>query len=586
MKFIKSTSFTQKLVIGVAVICTSFFSCRKVFDIEPETTLSSNQVYRNVFDADAAVIGLYGKFMGFAKQYVVLNELRADLMQVTDNADASLREINTHTVSADNPYADPRPFYALINVCNDILKNFNIMLKENKFKIDEYNQRYSDVGSLRSWLYLQLGIHFGKVPYVTDPLETVDALRDPSKFPLLPFDQLLDSLIIFTEALPFKNPYLPGTSLITTIDASNTSRFFIEKNAFLGDLHLWKGNYTRAAIYYRTVMEQTGYFIPGVGEDYFNVFRNRIAEVITNNDLSVGYTRFRENDINQLVENNSQGWRSMFSRNQDAIWRWEWLWVLPFNSNFSPTNPFVDLFSNRGGSYLVKPSKLAMENWDNQLQTNGFPFDARGGFSWKTFNGQPVITKYLYNFLDGNTLFPVNPLIKNGQWFLNRAANIHLKFAEAANRDGRRRIANSIVNYGIRTVNPTPAGVTDVTNFENTLNEGPPYNFDGRQGDFPRFRGDWHRSTGIRGRARLTVAPITGDSTLSIENNIINESALELAYEGYRWGDLVRIALRRNDPSFLANKIFDKLNKDGNPQAGAVRAKLLNKENWYLPFKF
>jgi hypothetical protein len=584
MKSIVFKPVTRGIIVAVA-ICVSSLSCKKAFDIQPDTVLSSKQVYRNVFDADAAVLGLYGKLMGLAKQYVVLNELRADLMQVTDNADASLREINTHTVSENNPYADPRPFYALINDCNDVLKNFDIMLAENKFKIEEYNPRYSDVGALRSWLYLQVGIHYGNVPYVTDPLETVEAMRDASKFPVIPFSQLLDSLVTFTEALPFKNPYLPGTSLITTVDASNTSRFFIEKNAFLGDLNLWKGNYTKAATYYRAVMEQTGYFIAGGGEDFYNALRVRFAEVVTNNDLSVGYTRFRESDLNQLVENNSQGWRSMFSRGQDAIWRWEWLWILPFNSNFSPTNPFIDLFSNSGGSYLVKPSKAAMDNWNSQLQSNGFPFDARGNFTWKTLNGQPVITKYLYNYLDGNTLIPVNPLVKNGQWFLNRAANVHLRFAEAANRDGRRRLAYSFVNNGVPSVNPVPTGVTDVTNYQNTLNEPYPYNFDGRQGDFPRYRGDWHRSTGIRGRARLTAATVVGDSTLAIEDMIVNEGALELAYEGYRWPDLVRVALRRNDPAFLADKVYQKLLKDGNPQAAAVRAKLMNKDNWYLPFK-
>jgi len=79
---------------------------------------------------------------------------------------------------------------------------------------------------------------------------------------------------------------------------------------------------------------------------------------------------------------------------------------------------------------------------------------------------------------------------------------------------------------------------------------------------------------------------VTGDSTLSIENSIIDEGALELAYEGYRWPDLLRVALRRNDPAFLADKIYNKLRKDGVADAAAVRAKLMDKKNWYLPFKW
>ncbi|HVG40525.1 MAG TPA: hypothetical protein VM888_02845, partial [Chitinophagaceae bacterium] len=73
---------------------------------------------------------------------------------------------------------------------------------------------------------------------------------------------------------------------------------------------------------------------------------------------------------------------------------------------------------------------------------------------------------------------------------------------------------------------------------------------------------------------------------LAIEDMTINEGALETAYEGYRWSDLVRVALRRGDPSFLANKVYDKLIKDNIPGAEAARAKLMNPQNWYLPFEF
>lgn len=596
MKYIqfKKTGLLLTSIVAGAIL----LSCNKVLDKTPENALSTTQVYRNVYDADAAIVGLYGKFMGLAKQYVVLNELRADLLDVTQNADADLRDLNEHNVKATNPYADPRPFYAVINNCNDILKNFDIMLKDKKFNESEYQQRYSDVGALRCWLYLQLGIHWGNVPYVTDPLETIDAVKDPSKFPVLTFNQLLDSLISFSNTLPFARPYPMGatinTGLITTYDGFNTRRFFIDKFTLLGDLNLWRGNYNQAAVYYRKLMEHEGYDLDSPnglytnGDQFFQAFKQSYAEVATNNDLCVGYIRFREADIYSLIDNNTQGWRSMFARSQDNLWLQQWVWSLPFNSNFAPENPFVNLFSNRGGNYLLKPSAAAISNWNSQTQSNGFPFDARGNFSWRTFNGQPVVVKYLYNYLDASSFLPVNPLKKDGRWFLNRSANVHLHFAEAANRDGRRRIAYALLNNGIGTTfDPTP-GVSgrDVTNIMNTLYESTPYNFDARNGEVPRFRADWYRNAGIRGNARVVATGVTGaDSTLSIENSLIEENALELAFEGHRWGELVRIALRRNDPAFLADKVYNKLLKAGNPNAAAVRAKLMTQSNWYLPFK-
>lgn len=587
MKTVKSF----KSVFVVAMFCSlASLSCKKTLDKEPETFLTATNTYRNIFDADAAVVGIYGKLMGIAKQYVVLNELRADLMSITDNADIYLREVNNHSTSDVNPYSDPKPIYSLINNCNDVLKNFNIMLRDNKFKLVEYQQRYSDIGCIRSWLYLQLGIHYGTVPYVTDALENVDAVRDQSKFPLIPFNQLLDSLINFTNALPYKQIYPSGTSLITTYDGSLTQRFFIEKNGFLGDLNLWRGNYTAAAAYYRALMEANGYAVTAGGDAFYFTFRVPWADVVNNNDLEIGYIRFKESDTKSLIDNNSQGWRSMFARGQDPLFNYEWTWVLPFNASFAPVNPFIELFSNNGGKYLVKPSQQAMDNWNSQLQSNGFPFDGRGIITWKTLNGQPVIMKYLYQYLNETTFLPIDVLQKKGQWFLNRAAAVHLHFAEAANRDGRHKLAYALLNNGITSAFDTATITTrgqdrDVTNIENTLYEPAPYNFDGRFGNFPSYRAPWHRNTGIRGRARLVAAPVVGDSTISIENSIVNESALELAYEGYRWPDLLRISLRRNDPSFIADAVYAKLLKDKNPLAATVRAKLMRKE-YYLPFKW
>jgi hypothetical protein len=108
----------------------------------------------------------------------------------------------------------------------------------------------------------------------------------------------------------------------------------------------------------------------------------------------------------------------MFIRGQDVLWNTEWIWVLPFSKDFKPANPFIDLFSNRGGSYLVKPSRQAIDMWDAQKQNNGIPYDARGKkFTYNELGGQPVIMKYIYNYLDPLTLQPVNFFEKQGQWF-------------------------------------------------------------------------------------------------------------------------------------------------------------------------
>lgn len=518
--------------------------------------------------------------MSLAEKHVILNEMRADLMSTTRNSSPYLKELSQHNVSNDNPYINPRQYYEVIQNCNDAMKNFNIMLADKKFTQSQYNQRYADIACIRSWIYLQLGIHFGNIPYITEPIETLDDVKNASKYPRIPFNQLLDKLIDLTEGLTYKEIYESGSSLLLTVDGYDTRKFFINKECLIGDLQLWKGNYLSAASHYKKVMESSS---PGVNT--LDNYRVKFAEVITNEDLAIGYLRYYEQDATTLVDSNTKGWRSIFGRNRDILWNSEWIWSLPFDSDFAPTNPFITFFSKTGGDYLAKPSQRAIDLWNNNRQNNGFPYDARGKkFSYRMVGGDPVIMKYLYKYED-----PANLLKKEGEWFLYRAAKLHLRYAEAANRDAQQKVAYAILNGGIKATF-VPANVvidsyTDVTNMQQTFMPFP-YDFDARMGDYPNYRAPWHRNIGVRGRAYLTPVGNVGDDVITTEDNIINEAALELAYEGNRWEDLVRIALRRNDPSFLADKIYDKLNKEGNPDATAVRSKLMNVSNWYLPFNW
>ena len=571
-----------------AVLMIAVASCKKILDVKPKQTLDRTQTYRDVFDADAAVWGVYGKFMNLAKQYILFNELRADLLDYTDNADKYLRQISNHTVTEDNPYINPQPFYDVILNCNDVLKNFDKMLQEKKLKQDEYAQRYSDILAIRSWIYLQLGIHYGSVPYVTDALEQVSDLHDQTKFPKVSFKELLTKLIAAMEAAPTLEEYPSTVSLRTAIDGYPTIKMFINKYILMGELYLWNGDYQKAAEKYKQIMEHGTN--NASSSDLLDVYKIRYADVAGNNDIAVGYIRYRETDQNALVDNNTQGWRSMFylpvsDRNPAA---WEWIWALPFDKNFAPRNPFIDMFSPVGGSYLLKPSQQAIDNWNSQTQRNGFPFDARGKLTYRIIGGQPVVMKYLYNYIttDGFPLITLND--RNGKWFLYRAATMHLHYAEAANRDGRHKIAWALVNTGINNTFDDP-GNPDKTNSQQT-HDAPPYDFMARSGGAsgtPTFTDPWYRGTGIRGRAYVTSLPVVGDSTIAMEDMIINEGALETAYEGQRWSDLLRVALRRNDPSYLAKKVGDKLRKDGHPgEAAQAEAKLTTEAGWYFPFKW
>lgn len=568
---IKITSFVKCALL--ASLVAGSYSCRKMYDVDPENKVEYKNTYQNIYDADAAVNGVYGKFLGLAGQYEILNELRADLMDVTPNAGADLQQVNTHSVQAGNAYADPRPFYAVILNCNDVMKNLTIMYNNHKLTVDDYNQRWSDIGALRSWIYFQLGLQFGEVPYITESINNVNDITNVSKYPRLKLDDLVQTLITFMNSLPYQLPYPVANSLMTQISGYPSSIIFINKKCLLGDLYLWSNDYHDAAVTYKQVMETTTAAGTSDSYAYYNTYTLNSGS--DNDAVSIG------------------AWQTFFSRSpQDREYQTEWIWSMVFDKGYAPEDPFIDMFSNSGGKYLVKPSLSAINNWNAQQQTDGTPMDYRGlNNTYKIVNGQPVIMKFLYNYANATTGLPDDPLAKSGKWFLYRTPTLHLRFAEAANRDGQTKIAWALVNAGIK-------GAFNNPNVADTLSRitllAPPYDFDARKLDAPTIRGKYHRNLGIRARVNTTLLDTMiyhNNNVHLMEDKIIDEGALELAYEGNRWQDLMRVSRRREKEvpgsglSFLEGKVAAKFISAGQPVPQGVVKLGTSMDNWFLPFK-
>ncbi len=588
----------------LVVFCLCVVACKNTFDITPENVITPENAYRDVNDADAAIFGILGKFIGVMDRFVVQNELRGDLMDVTQNADKYLKQLNEHSETTDNPWVDPKPYYSIILNCNDVMNNFNAMLRDKRLSQANYNIRYSEVAAIWAWVYLQLGIHYGSIPYVTDSLASIDDVKDSSKYPVITFDQLLDKLINVMQNVPVMIPIeligpggrtainvTDGLSLIRTIDGYSTVRMFINKPFLLADLYLWKGNYPMASHYYRVVHGYAALIDPTLADVWLQYMKE--------------YPSINGYDATRAIPNQ---WPLMFNTayaNDDLT---DVLTVLPFDRNFLPSNPFVTLFSH-GGKYLLKPSALAIKNWGAQTRSDGTAGDTwRGAGCSYTAGAEPEVAKLLGQYV------PSNPFATNGKIVLQRGGGILMHLAESANRDGRDQLTSGILNTGFMNgiFKGPPPVPTNVTNIEQNFDSNPDYYFDARFGQFPAFAGSWERFAGIRGHVAL--APALVDSTkyfdmsnkgvwdkpitdakglmLALEDKIIDEDGLEMAYEGVRWPDLLRVALRREKEapgtglSFLRNRIASKFVAAGLPIPDSVNKLGASTANWYMPLKF
>lgn len=296
---------------------------------------------------------------------------------------------------------------------------------------------------------------------------------------------------------------------------------YLNTKALLGELYLEKNDYVNAADYLKKAIESHG-------------------NTTTLWKLDRTYT--------------NEGWKNIFVNSEGGFL--ENISTVPFNFNESQPNPLTKWMLNTD-MFMVKPTNALVDSFKTQVQLTKIQGDLARGIKVTydtTSTGEAYISKYA---------------IEKGEPYssdiiISRAADLHLLLAEALNRSGDSKTAMIILNAGFSAESVKPA---------------------------PYFR--WSSNLGIRGRAYLQPKlvpdsingePITPAQKIDfVEDLIIQERALELAYEGKRWFDLVRIAKRRNDPGYLANKVASKFSNPAKAQE--IRAKLLIESNWYLPLK-
>jgi tetratricopeptide (TPR) repeat protein len=219
---------------------------------------------------------------------------------------------------------------------------------------------------------------------------------------------------------------------------------------------------------------------------------------------------------------------------------------IPFQVTEGQINPVYDWSFLQ---YAIKPSQSIVNLFTAQVPSKGTD-DFRGmGVSIDTLkDGSPIIRKYILGDEEKN----VSNII------ISRAGDIHLLLAEALNRLGDSDLALKLMNLGISSMSTAP-----------------------------RDYKEWTDNIGIRGRAyvkeRFVPTKIAADPNqkmLYVEDLIIEERALELAFEGRRWFDLVRIANRRGDDNYIASKVAPKFTDSS--KAESVSNILKNRNNWYL----
>jgi len=511
-----------QLVVLIGLVLTMASCGDKFFDEQAGSRITPDQHYKSMTDAGVSLEGAVMPLQNVLPKSIILDGLRSDQMSVTPSADVFLQDINNQILSIDNPYLDASDYYKVIVNVNEVLLNIDkVTALDRNFDVNMAHYYKSALIGLRSWTYLNLLKLYGKAAWIDGNLASLPANLTQN---IMTKDVLIDTLINQTL------PYIFDPNVDKHVE-EQLSVHYPNSKAVLGELYLEKGDFVNAAKYIKMGIES-----------YAN----------TPNQYKVDKTYTKDS------------WKNIFISAENG--QSENVAVMPYNQNqglaqFNPLPKWMMPYD----MFMVKPTQMLIDSFNTQMAITKHPGDIYRGMKVSidtTSAGVPFINKYA---LDKAEPFSTDII-------MSRAADLHLELAEALNRSGDSKTALIILNAGFSSEKTKPAAYYK-----------------------------WNNNLGIRGRALLapklvpdsikvingndtTKVVLAGDDRINyIEDLIIQERSLELAFEGKRWFDLVRIATRRNDPSYLANKVAEKF--AGTADYDAIRSKLMDPANWYLPFK-
>ncbi len=618
----------------VAVAATAMFttSCEDFLDVSSNTVIDANKDHlSSARDSIYSVIGVLNKMQAIADRTVLLGEARGDLVDITSSTSKDLRDLALFNAGDDNKYNSPREYYAIINNCNYFIAHVDTAMTNNRNE-NVFLNEYAVVKAVRAWTYLQLVTTYGRVPFVTTPILSKDEGED--SYPMYGIKEVCDYFINedgLCDLADNPNVTYPWYGDIKGIPSR---LFYIQMNLILGDLYLWRASLTNSkSDYLESAKRYYDYLSKRNGTTTSSAYPTSGGSVSWTNDSwdrgSDSWSTYlfdESNGANSEIISiipmdsiKSEGYyselRSIFCSDYNEEQK---VGLVPSESlqDLSAAQEYC-YFDNNSVKFSYAPKGLKNHmDGDLRLAACWYTNDNATNDKGERFTEQTILKFY----------YP-----KNGNISLYRRGQVYLRLAEAINRAGFPRFAYQILASGVndQIINYCVTYFADEDDVETLSYFSFPqtrYNVAMWKSPIPGVQqmmygtydnsrysiGIHSRGSGVSpfnefyqmpyGEAIIDTIEVRNDNDEligyeynihkdsetpglvekqmeAVEDMIVNEQALETAFEGYRFYDLMRVAYRRNDPSYLANKIYARRGAD---VTSDITTNLLDPNNWFL----
>lgn len=559
-------------------------SCEDFFNQESEYVIyEGDNALDNAADTIYSVIGVLNKLQAIADRTILLGEVRGDLVDVTDYTHADLRKVASFDIDADNKYNNPRDYYAIINNCNYFIANADTALRNNRNEAI-FLREYVAIKGFRAWTYLQLALNYGSVPFVDKPILTKE--ESEKDYPRYDIKQICNYFI--NDLMPLADEKLPAYGTIRGLD----SRFFyFPIYLLLGELNLWAEKYDQAALnYYKYISTRNGMNSAyPIGTDRIQWSDSEWESITISGEISHAIEEYAEQaELITLIPGDSipsEGYyselRDLFNSSADNEYNFS-LKPSAAMQNLSASQYYCHVETNTQGEKdtIYAPKNVTWES--SKVDMSG---DLRLYYAWdlqdgKNKNGDKIEEQSILKHNTRNV-------------HIYRRTMLYLRMAEALNRAGYPVMAYKFLASGVNNkviedeVIPCyaedPAKVAFLRQFDfptdlyGILNPGV------TASETANTIGIHSRGSGWGSASAYYQMPDTASLSLdeqieAVEDMIVNEAALEFAFEGTRFYDLMRVALRRSDVDYLADRVAMRTGVNNE----ALRVKLQTQANWYL----
>lgn len=212
--------------------------------------------------------GILRNVQEMLEQNKLVGDIRSDLADTTMYSSDSIANIAYFNREADgeNELLNRAAYYKVVNQCNFYLAKADTLAKKN----DIYFMRreYAQVLNIRAWAYLQLVQAYGRVPFITLPVDNANTgwETNPPGGLWADADNLVELLkkdlqVSFNFERRYGYPSYPSVNTGSGLSLSHRKMCFYS-SLLLGDLYLLRGasrqDYVEAAKQYYWWLERIG----------------------------------------------------------------------------------------------------------------------------------------------------------------------------------------------------------------------------------------------------------------------------------------------------------------------------------------